>query len=400
MKKLYFSGILLVGFLVCLLFIKKCAIPCFISSHTNAREIGDGDEFKEEEEVFARIKQEVLMTKDPQLGYVPTDRLEAARQEIIRKMLSTPAAQTLGMTPGASTLGAGLTWIERGPNNIGGRCRSILVDYSDATGNTVYVGSVSGGLWKTTNFTSSSTTWSQISSVSENLAITSLAQDPTNSNILYAGTGEGYFNVDALRGLGIYKSTDGGATWNLLPSTTTGGSNQYDFNYVQKVTVYSNGDVYASGISAVYCNRGGILKSTDGGASWTRVIGVYSGGGSCSNAVDFNGYDIEFSLSGDIYASVIDYSTGTPAGKIYKSPAGSTVGNSGTWTNVAPSAGTGNYWQRIQVACSPSNNNRLYALFQGTGNGIGAIERSDDGGSTWTNITNSNKWCDGGSSAS
>jgi hypothetical protein len=222
---------------------------------------------------------------------------------------------------------------------------------------------------------------------------------------MYAGTGEGYFNLDAVRGLGIYKSTDGGLTWSLLASTTTAGTNEKDFNYVQKVAVYTNGDVYASGISAINCNRGGVLKSTDGGSTWTRVIGTFpSGGNSCAQAVDFFGYDIQFSLNGDIYATVVDISAeynaspGNPAGKIYKSSAGATVGNVGTWTNVAPSAGTGNFWQRIQLACSQSNNNRLYAIFQGTGNGVDSIERSDDAGTSWTNITNTNNWCDGGSS--
>ena len=353
-------------------------------------------ENENDEEVLARIKQEILMTKDPHLGFVPTDRLEAARQKLMQN--SRIASYSVN-SPGNSTfttLGTGLSWTERGPNNIGGRCRAVLVDRSDATGNTVLVGSVSGGLWRTTNFSGASPTWTQVSSVSANLAITTIAQDPTNSSIMYAGTGEGYYNVDALRGLGIYKSTDGGLTWALLTSTTTGGANQYDFNYVQKVNVYSNGDIYASGISATFCNAGGILRSSDGGSTWTRVVGLYSGGGSCSNAVDFDGYDIEFSMSGDIYASVIDLSTGVPAGKIYKSPAGATAGNSGTWTNIAPSAGLGNYWQRIQLACSPLNNKLIYAIFQGTGNGIVAIERTGDGGSTWTNITSTTTWCDGG----
>ncbi|HLK30655.1 MAG TPA: T9SS type A sorting domain-containing protein [Puia sp.] len=396
MKKIYFFAI---GIIICLIFffVSKRNLNQYTPfSDRDDRELRDGTEMDRDEEVLARIKQEVLMTKDPQLGYVPTERLEAARQQLTHKA----SAQTLGMNSGSTILSTGLTWSERGPSNIGGRCRAVLIDKSDASGNTVYAGSVSGGLWKSTNFTSGTPAWVQISSVSANLAITTLAQDPSNSSIMYAGTGEGYFNVDALRGLGIYKSTDGGASWSLLASTTTGGAQETDFNYIQKIAVYSNGDVYASGISATFCNRGGILKSTDGGTTWTRVIGVYSGGGSCSNAVDFNGYDIAFSASGDIYASTVDYSTGTPAGKIYKSSAGATVGNSGTWTNFAPSAGTGNYWQRIQIACSPSNNNRLYAIFQGTGNGITAMERSDDGGSTWTNITNTTNWCDQGSSTS
>ncbi len=72
----------------------------------------------------------------------------------------------------------GLTWTERGPNNIGGRCRAIMVDQTDPTGNTVLVGSVSGGLWRTTNFTSTTPTWTQNGTVLANLAITALAQNP------------------------------------------------------------------------------------------------------------------------------------------------------------------------------------------------------------------------------
>jgi len=369
-----------------------------------SKESAKGESEKEpemEEEALARIKQEVLMTKDPKLGYVPVERLEAAKTQW-KTRNATGGRSTLSAGGTGTVLGSGLSWTERGPNNIAGRCRAILVDQSDATGNTVLAGSVSGGLWRTINFLNASPSWTQIGSVSTNLAITSLAQDPNSPSTLYAGTGEGYYNFDAVRGLGIYKSTDGGLTWSLLASTTTGGSNQYDFNYVQKLAVYSNGDVYASGISATYCNTGGILRSQDGGNSWTRVIGTFSAG-NCSNAIDFHGYDIEFSLNGDIYATVINDSAlynaspGNPIGKIYKSPAGATAGNPGSWTEVTPTPISTN-WQRIQVACSQTNNNRLYAVLQGPSNSIGGIERSDDGGITWTNISSSTTWCDGGSS--
>lgn len=74
----------------------------------------------------------------------------------------------------------------------------------------------------------------------------------------------------------------------------------YDFQYVQKIVVCSNGDVYASGIS-VYCNHGGV-RSNDGGNTWTTVVGTYTGGGTCSNAHDFYGYDIAASAAGDLYA--------------------------------------------------------------------------------------------------
>jgi hypothetical protein len=360
----------------------------------------EDDEVDEEEEIKARIEQEIQMTMDPSTGYVPTERLIAAqaRAQQINRLNREENIQSL-------------TWIERGPNNLGGRSRAILIDQNDATGNTIFIGSVGGGLWRTTNFKSATPAWTQITSISANLAITTLAQDPNSLSTMYAGTGEGFNNADAIRGLGIYKSIDGGLTWNLLASTTTGGANASDFNYVQKILVYTNGDVYASGISSAFCNRGGILKSTNGGATWKRVIGTYDGSGLCTGAVDFSGYDIEMSKDGDLYASVVDnsnvadnfdLSVDTTVGKIYYSPAGATVGNSGAWINITPPPppDAGSYWQRIELACSPTNNNTVYALLQGNSTSIGGIRVSTDAGSTWSNIDNTTLWCDNGASGS
>jgi photosystem II stability/assembly factor-like uncharacterized protein len=347
----------------------------------------DKHEMKQEE-LKERAEHEWLMTHDPDLGYIPSERLIEARLKL-RDMSEKSNTRIL----------AGVGWAERGPNNIGGRSRSALIDLSDATGNTVIVGSVSGGLWRTTNFKAGSPSYTQVASVSANLAVTCLAQDPSNLSVMYAGTGEGFGNADAVRGLGIYKSLDGGATWNLLPATTVGGANVNDFHFVQKIVVYNNGHVYASGISAAFCNSGGVLKSTDGGATWTRVIGLYTGGGVCSNAFDFLGYDIEISAAGDLYASVRDVSVAdTTRGKIFKSPAGVNVGDVGTWTDISPAPRAGRFWQRIELACAPSNNNRVYALMQGIANSIDTIVRSDDGGTTWNFIDNVVVWCDQGDS--
>lgn len=327
------------------------------------------------------------MTRDPKLGYVPVERLTEGE---------AVAARLRGNREHGVKA---LVWNERGPNNLSGRTRAILIDKNDATGNTVFAGSVGGGLWRTTNFRSATPTWTQILSVSANLAITTLAQDPGSPNIMYAGTGEGYFNVDAIRGLGIYKSTDGGLTWSLLASTTYNGANYYDFFHVQKILVYSNGDVYASGIGD-YCNVGGIFKSTNGGGSWSRVIGSYGGGG-CNFAFDFLGYDIEMSKGGDLYATVVDNSTAdTTVGKVYRSPAGANVGNAGTWINITPPPPAAKYWQRIQLACSPLHDSTVYAIMQGTADAIGGIRRTDDAGATWNNIDNTTAWCDQGTATS
>src|SRR5690606_27715408 len=94
-------------------------------------------------------------------------------------------------------------WQERGPNNVSGRTRALLVDMSDPSGNTVWAGGVAGGIWRTRNMLDPNPFWEPIGDFYENMAIGSLIQDPVNHNIMYAGTGEGFSNVDAVRGLGI-----------------------------------------------------------------------------------------------------------------------------------------------------------------------------------------------------
>lgn len=361
--------------------------------NTEKAQLHKEDEPNEQEELELRAREEFLKTVDPALGYVPSERL------ITGELRANQIMNTLGTN--SSPLVSSLVWDERGPNNIGGRTRGFIFDSNDPTGNTVLAGGVGGGLWRSTNFISGSpVTWTQIASINQNLAITTIAQNPAALNIMYAGTGEGFGNADAIRGLGVYKSTDYGLTWSLLTSTTTGGANENDFSYVQKILVYTNGDVYAACRSAIFCNSGGLMKSTSasGGAAWTRVLGTYTGCGNCNCATDFRIYDIEKSASGDLWVSSM--TEATSAGKIWKSPAGATVGNAGTWVDKTPS-GT---WRRIDLACSATDNNRVYAIMASSTNTIGGIRRTDDGAAvpatSWVSINNTTLWCDQGSSSS
>jgi len=156
------------------------------------------------------IEQEFEATKDPALNEVPRQRLVSAKAYATR-LRNMPPSQRAAIT--------GITWDERGPSNVSGRTRAMLVDAGDATGNTLFAGGVGGGLWVTNNALAGNPTWTNIGDQFGNLAISTLAQDPSNSNIMYFGTGEGWFNADAIRGLGIWKSTNGGATWNQLSAT-------------------------------------------------------------------------------------------------------------------------------------------------------------------------------------
>lgn len=378
MKRIFyllFSSILLVG----------------TSCKTNILNEAIEDESEEHEDGMDKwIEQNRIMKMDPKLGYIPFERLDAAKQ-YAQSLINSNTFRT-----------SALTWQERGPNNVGGRTRAFLVSKADATGNTVFAGGVGGGIWKCTNFKSSSYTWTPIASTTmSNLSVTSIAQDPSNNNILYAGTGEGWFNSDAIRGNGIWKSTDGGTTWSQLASTAfTATNNIDDFDYIQKIVVNSSGVVFAACRSYRYCNRGGVMRSTDGGTTWGRVLGDFPAGStSCASALYFRGADIEIAANGDMYATTgfQNGSTNNNLGKIFKSPAslGANTGTAGNWTDITP---TGSF-QRIEIAVAPSDANTIYALCQsGTSGAIGGLRKSTDGGSTWSTLT-SPSWCSQGSSS-
>lgn len=148
------------------------------------------------------------LTMNPETGKPDFQNL---RQ--LRDSLNNLRSQLLatGRTPGD---GSDNNWIERGPNNVGGRVRAVMFDPNDAINETVYAGGVSGGLWKNTNISNSTSTWVRVN-IPENLAISSIAYDPNNTNVFYVGTGESYVGGD-VNGDGLWKSSDGGATWSKV----------------------------------------------------------------------------------------------------------------------------------------------------------------------------------------
>ncbi|MBN8707564.1 MAG: T9SS type A sorting domain-containing protein [Bacteroidetes bacterium] len=155
--------------------------------------------------------------------------------------------------------GSSLTWTERGPWNNGGRTRGLLIDPDDNTHSTWFAGSVGGGIWKTTN---SGDSWVDITPDLPNIAVTSLAMPASNPQVIYAGTGEGFGNFDAIKGDGIFKSTDKGQTWIQLSSTAKNTA----FSYVNRIIVDpDNADIL------IVATRSGIYRTENGGESFAQV---------------------------------------------------------------------------------------------------------------------------------
>lgn len=244
--------------------------------------------------------------------------------------------------------GLSLSWTHRGPGNVGGRTRSLLIDPADR--NKMLAGSVGGGLWRTVN---GGVTWSAVSDRLDCLAIGSLAADPNNFNTQFAGTGEGQFNGDALGGLGIYRSKDRGLTWTLLPSTTS-------FNTVNRIAVSpTNGNVILASL-----RYGGLVRSTDGGNTWNTVRWAQGS------------FDVQFHPTDGnrAVAQIIDYDGGWFHAAMVSNDGGM------TWIEASGLGRIYDFLGRIDLAYAPSSPTTVYAT---TGQGNGEIWRSTDGGASY-----------------
>lgn len=162
-----------------------------------------------------------------------------------------------GDTRGSSPIIDG--WQPLGPGNVGGRTRALLISPmgpGDGTPDSGFMlaAGVSGGIFKSIDGGAS---WSPKADLLENIAISTLAMDPTDDNIIYAGTGEGFFNGGAVRGLGIFKSEDAGETWTQLPQTVAPLVAPSAFHYVNKIAV-SRADpkrIYAATRTGVWVHK-------------------------------------------------------------------------------------------------------------------------------------------------
>ncbi|MEQ8471097.1 MAG: PKD domain-containing protein [Marinoscillum sp.] len=300
------------------------------------------------------IAFEVEKTKDPKLGYVPTERR-------IQAFLQTKDSRTKRQIQTDAI--DGVKWVERGPTNVGGRTRALVFDPNDSENKKVWAGSVGGGLWYNNDITQATSQWQNVDDFWVNIAVTSIAFDPSDDDVMYIGTGEGWFNSDAIRGAGIWKSTDGGSTFSQLSSTDNS-----TFYYVQKIVVASNGDVFAA------TRNGSVQRSEDGGASWSRVL----------NSGNVRAADLEIAANGDIYASLGIFSSPS----VYR-----TVDNGDNWTDVSPSTISSG---RIELAVAPSASSStastvIYAVkYDGDASGsddVSWVKRSADGGSNWSDLT-------------
>ncbi len=235
---------------------------------------------------------------------------------------------------------------------------------------TYYAGAASGGIWKTTD---SGQTFAPIFDDEPVQAVGALAVAPSDPKIVWAGTGEAWAIRDAdIMGDGVYKSTDGGATWTHMGLTETGR--------IGRIVVHPHNPdivfVCALGRTTGPQQERGVYRTTDGGKTWQRVLFVDPNTGCSGLAMDAGDPDVLFAGTWDVVMHTWAMFSGGPGSGIYVSRDGGT-----TWKRVAspglPHAPVG----KIDVAIAPSDSRRVYALIQ-TAN-QGSLWRSDDGGTAW-----------------
>ena len=293
---------------------------------------------------------------------------------------------------------APLSWKERGPGNVSGRTRAIVVDPDDPQKQTWFAASVGGGIWKTTN---GGATWQNKTPLLTALSTMTVAMAGSNHNTLYAGTGMGFGRLVDLAGSGVWKSTDRGENWFQLSSTANGqvllAINRLVIDpQNENVVVLCSNDDYTSFGPNGGERVSGIFKTTDGGTSWTQTFDADAFFGTATdnrvqqivaNPMNFN----------TLYATVNE------VGVIKSTDAGNTWAvSAANFANPADIGfGEGTYQgisTRTEMAISPTDTSRLYAAVERR-RGIAKLFMSTNSGATWNEVidTGSNpNWFSGG----
>ncbi len=324
------------------------------------------------------LAYEFNMLKNPVTGKIPEGSFEnekiQARAIIDRQLQS----RVLGGTP----------YTFQGPENLGGRTRSLVYDvrYNGTTNQVLIAGGVSGGVYKSID---NGATWVRKSPTGEHYSCTSIAQDtrPGNLDTWYYAVGEASGNSASggsgafYGGNGVYKSTDNGETWSRLLNSNTTSLETFSTNsdFISKVVVNPlNGDIYIACLSA-------IRRSTDGGNSWNTVLsGTFDNSGQLT--------DIAVTSTGIFYAG-FGGTNSVGADGIFTSNTGAL----GSWTRIAGPTNVPTGWnangdyRRVVIAIAPSNENIVFALYATATDVTGAINgefyRYDAGTATWTTLT-------------
>ncbi len=280
---------------------------------------------------------------------------------------------------------ASSTWVPLGPAPIvdgygpgvpvSGRITALAADPTDP--NTIYIAAASGGVWKTTD---GGTDWTPLTDNQVTNVMGALTLDPNNPQVIYAGTGEANNSADSMYGQGILKSTDGGQTWTLL------GNSVFGRRAISKIVVdpSNSNTIYATDTGTLNGNalpgNRGVWKSIDGGQTWNDTTA------SISTTANYSDLVIDPANPQILFAAV-GQDSGDAANGVY-----ATLNGGQSWA-LAGNFPAGIVDGRIALALAPSDPNTIYASIAGSGQtgsvALGSLfgmYKTTDGGSQWVNL--------------
>ncbi|HEY8296910.1 MAG TPA: hypothetical protein VIG32_02680 [Candidatus Baltobacteraceae bacterium] len=297
---------------------------------------------------------------------------------LVGLLLAVPAVSraTDSASP-AQKLMSKLQWRNIGPF-IGGR--AVAVAGVPSNPNLFYFGGVQGGVWRSTDYGQEWTNISdgKIPGVADSIGAIAVA--PSNSHVIYAGTGESDIRSDFDTGVGIYKTTDAGKTWHYAGLSDTHTTSALAIHPTDPNIVYASsmGHVFKPNAER------GVFKTTDGGKTWSKVLFVNDKTGAIDVVMDPHNPRVLYASMWQAQRVPWKLTSGGPGSGLYK-----TVDGGAHWTNISKHPGFAHdLLGRMGVSVSASNPNVVYAIVQAHD---GGVFRSTDAGATWKRVNSEMK---------
>lgn len=262
-----------------------------------------------------------------------------------------------------------------GPAGMSGRITCIDVVHNQP--NIIYVGAASGGVWRST---SGGTKWQPITDTLATINIGALAIQQSNPSVIWVGTGEGNPRNSQSSGFGLYKTMDGGRSWELMGLENTRNIHRILIHPNDPNTVWVGAQGPAWGDNE---NRG-VYKTTDGGKTWKHVLKGNASTGVADMVLDPSNPNKLITCMWDFRREPWTFRSGGDGSGLFISHDGGDTWEERTEADGLPEGELG----RIGVAIAPSEPNRIYALVEAKKNGV---YRSDDGGFNWYQISSDSK---------
>jgi photosystem II stability/assembly factor-like uncharacterized protein len=261
-----------------------------------------------------------------------------------------------------------LRWRSIGPYR-GGRALAVAGVPGDAS--TFYFGAVAGGVWKTTD---GGNTWEPLTDGTPISSVGAIAIAPSNHDIIYVGTGEAAPRGNMTYGDGVYRSVDGGKTWSHLglKDTRQIGAVIVDPNNPDIVLVAALGHAFGPNTER------GVFRTTDGGKSWTKVLYKDENTGAIDVSFDPHNARIVYAALWQARRQPWNFSSGGPSSGLYRSTDGGV-----SWKQLTGNGLPTGTLGRIHVSVSPADSKRIYAMIEAE---QGGLYRSDDGGDHWQRV--------------